>query len=120
MRIRDWSSDVCSSDLLKRISKELFTDSDLILAQEFMPTEFDWRVGVLDGKPLFVSQYTMAPKHWQIYNHGASGRAKHGGFRTLAIAAPPKQILDEAGAATRLLGQGLYGVAPTGKRSGRE
>src|SRR3546814_13063348 len=96
MRIRDWSSDVCSSDLLKRISKELFTDSDLILAQEFMPTEFDWRVGVLDGKPLFVSQYTMAPKHWQIYNHGASGRAKHGGFRTLAIEATPTQILDVA------------------------
>lgn len=97
-------------DDLKRISKELFTDSDLILAQEFMPTEFDWRVGVLDGKPLFVSQYTMAPKHWQIYNHGASGRAKHGGFRTLAVEDTPKQVLDMAVAATRLMGQGLYGV----------
>ncbi|MEQ8398122.1 RimK family protein [Thalassobaculum sp.] len=97
-------------DTLKRMSKELFSDSDLILAQEFMPTEFDWRVGVLDGKPLFVSQYTMAPKHWQIYNHGASGNAKHGGFRTLAVEDTPKQVLDVATAAARLMGLGLYGV----------
>lgn len=97
-------------DTLKRMSKELFNDSDLILAQEFMPTEFDWRVGVLDGKPLFVSQYTMAPKHWQIYNHGATGRAKHGGFRTMAVEDTPKQVLDVATSAARLMGQGLYGV----------
>ena len=95
---------------LKRMSRDLFADSDLILAQEFMPTEFDWRVGVLDGKPLFVSQYTMAPKHWQIYNHGATGRAKAGGFRTLAVEDTPKPVLDIATAAARLMGQGLYGV----------
>lgn len=97
-------------EALKRMSRQLFSDSDLILAQEFMPTEFDWRVGVLDGKPLFVSQYQMAPKHWQIYNHTATGRARHGGFRTLAVEDTPKQVLDIAVAATRLMGQGLYGV----------
>ncbi|GHD54776.1 hypothetical protein GCM10017083_32900 [Thalassobaculum fulvum] len=97
-------------DMLKRMSRELLDDSDLILAQEFMPTEFDWRVGVLDGKPLFVSQYTMAPKHWQIYNHTATGPAKSGGFRTMAVEDTPKQVLDTAVAAARLMGTGLYGV----------
>ena len=29
----------------------MLEDSDLILAQEFMYTEYDWRIGVLDGEP---------------------------------------------------------------------
>ena len=95
---------------LKKIAKALFADSDLILAQEFMPTEFDWRVGVLDGQPLFVSQYKMAPKHWQIYNHGATGRGKSGGFATFAVEDSPRDVLDVAMKAANLMGTGLYGV----------
>ncbi|MDF1794192.1 MAG: RimK family protein [Thalassobaculaceae bacterium] len=95
---------------LKKIAKTLFADSDLILAQEFMPTEFDWRVGVLDGQPLFVSQYRMAPKHWQIYNHGATGRGKSGGFATMSVEETPADVLDVALQAAKLMGSGLYGV----------
>ena len=36
------------------LADELFEDTDLLIAQKFMPTEFDWRVGVLGGEPLFV------------------------------------------------------------------
>ena len=32
---------------LERLAAEMLEDSDLILAQAFMPTTFDWRVGVL-------------------------------------------------------------------------
>jgi len=95
---------------LKHIAKTLFADSDLILAQEFMPTTFDWRVGVLDGVPLFVSQYEMAPKHWQIYNHNARGRAKAGGFTTLTVEDTPSEVIDMAVRAASLMGVGLYGV----------
>ena len=42
------------------MTEALFEDTDLLLAQKFMPTDFDWRVGVLDGEPLFVCQYQMA------------------------------------------------------------
>ena len=31
-----------------------------------MPTPFDWRVGVLDGEPLYVCKYYMVDNHWQI------------------------------------------------------
>lgn len=95
---------------LKHIAKTLFSDSDLILAQEFMPTAFDWRVGVLDGQPLFVSQYEMAPKHWQIYNHNARGRAKTGGYATLAVDNAPAEVIDTAVRAAGLMGDALYGV----------
>src|SRR3990167_6576272 len=49
----------------------LLDKSELIVAQEFLPTEFDWRVGILDRRPLFVAKYFMVPGHWQIILHGA-------------------------------------------------
>src|SRR5579883_1782524 len=65
----------------RRITDELFEETDLLLAQKFMPTEFDWRVGVLAGEPLFVCQYRMARGHWQIVKHGADG-SREGGSTT--------------------------------------
>ena len=32
-------------------AQQMLTRSELIIAQEFLPTEFDWRVGVLAGAP---------------------------------------------------------------------
>jgi glutathione synthase/RimK-type ligase-like ATP-grasp enzyme len=43
--------------------KRLFEKSDLIIAQEYIPTAFDWRVGLLDRRVLFVCKYFMAPDH---------------------------------------------------------
>jgi glutathione synthase/RimK-type ligase-like ATP-grasp enzyme len=95
---------------LERMVRGMLEDSDLILAQEFMYTEYDWRVGVLDGEPLFVSQYMMARKHWQIIRHTEGGRPIEGAAKTLAVAAAPREIVDAAVRAARLIGRGLYGV----------
>jgi glutathione synthase/RimK-type ligase-like ATP-grasp enzyme len=94
---------------LKALTDRLFEDTDLLLAQEFMPTDFDWRVGVLDGEPLFVCQYQMARGHWQIIKHGPNG-AKEGGFRTLALGDAPEKVISVALEAARAIGAGLYGV----------
>ena len=85
-------------------------DTDLLLAQNFMPTEFDWRVGVLGGKPLFAFQYMMAKKHWQIVKHGPTASRDEGGYqdRHPRSEAPPA-VVDTASAA-RCIGDGLYGV----------
>lgn len=91
-------------------AKDLFRKSDLILAQEYMYTEFDWRVGVLNRQPLFVSQYFMSRRHWQIVNHTADGRHVEGGFKTLAVEEAPKEVVDAALKAAGLIGDGLYGV----------
>ena len=95
---------------LKALTDKLFEDTDLLLAQQFMPTEFDWRVGVLDGEPLFVCQYQMARGHWQIIKHGPDGAAREGGFRTMAIAEAPPSVIEAALRAARAIGAGLYGV----------
>ena len=94
---------------LKELTDKLFEDTDLLLAQKFMPTDFDWRVGVLDGEPLFVCQYQMARGHWQIIKHGPNG-AKEGGFKTIAIGEAPPRVIEIALRAARAIGAGLYGV----------
>jgi glutathione synthase/RimK-type ligase-like ATP-grasp enzyme len=94
---------------LQTLTEELFMDTDLLLAQKFMPTDFDWRVGVLDGEPLFVCQYQMARGHWQIIKHGPKG-PEEGRFRTLALGDAPPKVIDIALRAARAIGGGLYGV----------
>ncbi len=94
---------------LKTLTDKLFEDTDLLLAQKYMPTDFDWRVGVLDGEPLFVCQYQMARGHWQIIKHGPNG-AKEGGFRTLPLNEAPPRVIAIALKAARAIGAGLYGV----------
>lgn len=95
---------------LESIAKKLLKESDLILAQEFVYTEFDWRIGVLNKKPLYASQYLMSRKHWQIVDHGAKGGPRHGGFRTVAIDEAPMAVVRTAVKAANLIGDGLYGV----------
>jgi len=92
------------------ISTMLFKKSDIILAQEFMYTDFDWRVGVLNKKPLYVSKYFMSHKHWQIYKHEPQGRIRAGSSKTIPVEDAPRAVLDAALKAANLIGDGLYGV----------
>ena len=88
---------------------ELFAMSALVLAQEYMYTEYDWRVGVLNGRAIYACRYLMARNHWQIYNHDAK-RFFSGGFETLPTFELPKVVLDAALKACKTVGKGLYGV----------
>lgn len=91
--------------------QQLFRDTELVLAQAFVPTEFDWRVGVLNGEALYACQYGMAPGHWQIVNHGAKQKhASYGDHLTLAVEDAPAEVIELARRAARMMGDGLYGV----------
>jgi glutathione synthase/RimK-type ligase-like ATP-grasp enzyme len=87
----------------------LFEKSDLLLAQEFVPTEFDWRVGVLGGEALFVCRYYMARRHWQIVKRDEKG-VHEGRYDTMPVSEAPKGVIALATRAARLIGNGLYGV----------
>ena len=96
------------NDLQKSL-KQFFKTSDLILIQPFIPTEFDWRIGVIDNKPLFASRYFMAKDHWQIYNW-KSVHENEGTFDTVPLDKVPEGVVKTALKATRLIGNSLYGV----------
>jgi len=101
---------VQNRDDLHSVAAQLFEGSDLILAQEYLYTSFDWRVGVLNRRPLFVCQYRMANKHWQIVKYGRDGRVQYGGFKALSIEDAPSIVVETAVRAAELIGDGLYGV----------
>ncbi len=88
---------------------ELLRRSPLLVAQEYLPTEYDWRVTVLDGKPLFVARYYMAPGHWQIRNMTPAG-ARYGRVEAVPRDHAPREVVRLACRAARLVGEGLYGV----------
>jgi glutathione synthase/RimK-type ligase-like ATP-grasp enzyme len=95
---------------LRAAADQLFQHTALLLAQEYMYTEFDWRIGILNNQPLFACQYYMSRGHWQIYNHAAKGGTKSGAFRTLPIREAPPEVVKLALRATAAIGNGLYGV----------
>lgn len=101
---------VTDPETLRKVAAELFADSDLLLAQPYCYTPFDWRIGMLDRQPLFACQYFMSSNHWQIVRHLDNGRALQGGFRTIPLHEAPTLVLQTAVRAANLIGDGLYGV----------
>ena len=90
---------------------ELLAKSELIIAQEYLPTGFDWRVGILDRRPLFVAKYYMATGHWQIIRHGKEARDfVEGPTEAVSLDEAPKDVVKVALKAANLIGDGFYGV----------
>jgi glutathione synthase/RimK-type ligase-like ATP-grasp enzyme len=94
---------------LKSRLVQLFADSALVLAQEFLYTEFDWRIGVLNNRAIYACKYHMVKNHWQIYNHGRK-RNMSGGWETMPTFETPRAVLDAALKACDIIGKSLYGV----------
>jgi glutathione synthase/RimK-type ligase-like ATP-grasp enzyme len=89
----------------------LLDKSELIIAQEYLPTEFDWRVGILDRRPLFVAKYYMVPGHWQIIKHGDQKQDfVEGATVALSIGDAPDRVVKLGLKAANLIGDGFYGV----------
>ncbi len=100
---------VTNREELQKKLAELFSETALVLIQEYLYTEFDWRIGVLNSRAIYACRYHMARNHWQIYNH-SSKRFNSGGFETLPTFEVPKPVLDVALKASAIIGKGLYGV----------
>jgi glutathione synthase/RimK-type ligase-like ATP-grasp enzyme len=87
----------------------LLDRSELLIAQQWLPTEFDWRVAVLDRRALFVCKYFMAPGHWQVIKRDPSARVE-GRTTALSIGEAPEVVVNTAVKAANLIGSGFYGV----------
>ncbi len=97
-------------DQAREYAKILFKDSDIILMQEYMYTEFDWRIGVLAKQPLFACQYFMSKAHWQIVKHESNGKAIEGAYKAWRLEDVNPKIINIALKAAGAIGEGLYGV----------
>jgi glutathione synthase/RimK-type ligase-like ATP-grasp enzyme len=100
-----------SMEEFKKVREEMFEKSDLLIAQEFLPTPFDWRVGVIDNQVIYVCKYFMATKHWQIVNWNANKeKSREGEVESIPVDQAPSGLLKTALKATSLIGTSLYGV----------
>ncbi len=102
-----------TAEELEQKLDEVLKESDLAIAQEFMPSDFDWRIGVLDGKPLYACKYFMAAGHWQIYNWSSgTKKGQEGDATTMLVEECPSYIIDTAvKAVLAIVGdKGLFGV----------
>jgi len=101
------------------MADQLLSKSDLIIVQEFVPSEYDWRIGILDNRPIFACKYFMAKGHWQIYNQKAEGTDDFtGNFETIPVEMAPRHIVEASLKAAKAIGDGLFGVDI--KQNGKE
>lgn len=96
--------------MLQRHLSNYFKNSELIIAQEFMRTDFDWRIGILDKQIIYACKYYMAEDHWQIYNWDAVNKCSYGGYEAIDIKKVPEIVLNAALKSANLIGNGFYGV----------
>jgi glutathione synthase/RimK-type ligase-like ATP-grasp enzyme len=93
------------------VAKKYFRKSDVLAVQTFMPTSFDWRVGVLNREVLYVCKYMMPKGRWK---HGAKRKGKPTFVwgRTFALKREnaPAKLKEVALKACEVIGNGLYGV----------
>lgn len=108
-----FSQGVVKADNLEQLRAEasrLLDRSELVIAQEFLPTPFDWRVGIFDEQPIYVCKYYMAKEHWQIIKNESSGERSYGKVENIPVELAPKKVVRTALKAANLIGDGLYGV----------
>jgi glutathione synthase/RimK-type ligase-like ATP-grasp enzyme len=100
-----------SEESLRKEAERFFKQSELFVAQEWLPSDFDWRVGVYDRRPLFVAKYFMAPGHWKV-NKVVEGQQQlvEGKTEAMTIGEAPEQVINTAVKAANLIGRGLYGA----------
>ncbi len=95
---------------LEEVLVGLFKDSPLLIVQEFVPTPFDWRITVLDGRVLFACRYHQAKDHWQIARRFDSGFTRFGKVEAVPLKSVPAPVKKLALRGAALIGDGLYGV----------
>ena len=92
-------------------TRELLRRSELVVAQAFTPTDYDWRIGVLGGKALYACKYFMARRHWQIIHRDENtGATEDGATEAVPLEQVPEAVLGTAVRAAAVMGQSLYGV----------
>jgi glutathione synthase/RimK-type ligase-like ATP-grasp enzyme len=103
-------SKVANADEYSSLLEALFQKSSILLAQEYLPTEFDWRVGVLGGECIYACKYFMARGHWQIYQHKEGRSTRSGRVETVPVHSVPKPVTRIAAKVSAAVGKGFYGV----------
>lgn len=92
-----------------RIAKRFLRLSDWIVVQEYVPSSFDWRIGVLNGEFLYACRYVIPAQTFKI-QASVNGHLVYCGVESIPPEDVPPEIVDLGIEAGKAIGRGLYGV----------
>ncbi len=92
-----------------RIAKRFLKLSDWIVVQEYIPSSFDWRIGVLNGEFLYACRYVIPSQTFKI-QASVNGHLVYCGVESVPQEDVPSEVVDLGIEAGRAIGKGLYGV----------
>jgi glutathione synthase/RimK-type ligase-like ATP-grasp enzyme len=100
-----------NEETLSKICKRFFRISDIVVAQKFLPTPFDWRIGILDNEILFACKYHIPAGKWKHGTRKKGGKSFVWG-RTEAIKKETltSRLREVAIQASKPFGRGLFGI----------
>jgi glutathione synthase/RimK-type ligase-like ATP-grasp enzyme len=93
-----------------KIGKKYLRRADRLVVQKYVKSEFDWRVGVLGGEPIYVCQYTIPRRQWKVSTYTQQGREIYGPVRGVPLKKASPNLINTALEAAAAIGKGLYGV----------
>jgi glutathione synthase/RimK-type ligase-like ATP-grasp enzyme len=101
-----------------RIAGSYLKMSDWIVAQEFIESDEDWKVGVLDGELLYACRYIL-PTESQKIVASEEGEIPDYASESVPQGDVPKEVIQLAIKAAQSIGKGLYSV-DIKQRGGRQ
>ncbi|MCU0633210.1 MAG: RimK family alpha-L-glutamate ligase [Methanolinea sp.] len=92
-----------------QVARRYFKMSDWIVAQEYVESTYDWRVGVLGGRFLYACKYIIPSQTFKI-QASVNGHVVYCGVESVSPEMIPPEVRDLGVRAGRAIGKGLYGV----------
>ena len=93
----------------REIASRYLKNATPIVLQQFMPSGFDWRVGVLDNEILYLCKYYIPKGGWKVKSN-IDGKDEWGKVVPIMRKNIPKRLEKFAVNITRCVGDGLYGL----------
>ncbi len=97
-------------DSFVKVGKRFLRRADRVVVQQYLPSQFDWRVTILDGKVLFAVKYVMAEGAWRIHDKDEDGRPNLCSVATVERSQVNPELVRVALAAGAAIGRSLYGI----------
>jgi glutathione synthase/RimK-type ligase-like ATP-grasp enzyme len=91
------------------ISKRFLRKSKVVIVQEYIRSDFDWRVGVLQNKVLYLCKYFIPEGGWKIKSK-INGRNVWGETIAVQRESISPELRDICIGLSRSVGDGLYGL----------
>ncbi|MCZ7372950.1 MAG: RimK family alpha-L-glutamate ligase, partial [Candidatus Methanoperedens sp.] len=91
------------------ISKKFLRKSKILIVQEYIMSDFDWRVGILENKILYLCKYCIPEGGWKVKSN-INGKNVWGDTIALPRDSISPELKDVCIDLSKCVGDGLYGL----------